>query len=86
MTGYKSWRITQTAYFCRCLGVVCSSKLPRILSDAKFVNKAKKKGRGCLGETPTQRVANYVGPPLLFGNEPELLHHAQIIVGMPLLD
>jgi hypothetical protein len=54
--------------------------------STRFVNKGKKrKGRGCQEPRPAERVANCVGL-LLFRGEPKLLHHAQIIVAVPILD
>jgi hypothetical protein len=47
------------------------------------VNKDQREGRGYSSSGPVG-VAYSVGSLLLLGNEPKLLHHAQIIVGLPL--
>jgi hypothetical protein len=50
-----------------------------------FVNKGKKKGRDYSKPRPGKELT-LCRPALLFGNEPELLHRAQIIVALPLLN
>jgi hypothetical protein len=50
----------------------------------RWANKGGRKAEAAISPGPVS-VAN-CGGLLLFGNEPELLHRAQIIVALPLLD